>query len=225
VTTPADQHPALADRIADALSEAGAFCGECGFEPGETGCPDCIRVREVYTAELLAVVQPELDARDAEIDRLTAGRNRYRNAWNNARSRAQDHAADNAMWRRIVTGTEQARDRALEDITRLTTVAQSAAVLLRAAADRHPADAGTYRTAAQALDDTATTGQQATPCADCGLPHAADGWPAEVCRRVRAYGGVYAGSKPDPVAPDCGCQTDAHPGHYPTCPTTATTGT
>lgn len=35
-------------------------------------------------------------------------------------------------------------------------------------------------------------------CQHCGMPHALDGWPAEVCRRVRAYGGVYADSKPDP---------------------------
>jgi hypothetical protein len=44
------------------------------------------------------------------------------------------------------------------ELARLRSVAQSAAVLLRAAADRHPADAGTYRAAARALDDTATTG-------------------------------------------------------------------
>jgi xanthine dehydrogenase iron-sulfur cluster and FAD-binding subunit A len=54
----------------------------------------------------------------------------------------------------LVDGVRQ-RD---AEIARMRSVAQSAAVLLRAAADRHPADAGTYRAAAQALDDTAITG-------------------------------------------------------------------
>jgi hypothetical protein len=70
--TVTQQPQPLADRIAAALSEAGAFCGECGFEPGETGCPDCVRVREQYTQALLAVVQSELDQRDTEIRRLRA---------------------------------------------------------------------------------------------------------------------------------------------------------
>jgi hypothetical protein len=63
VTAPAQ--PALRQQIAAALSEAGAFCGECGFEPGETGCPDCVRVRELYTEALLDVVQPLLDQQRA----------------------------------------------------------------------------------------------------------------------------------------------------------------
>jgi hypothetical protein len=88
----ADQQPQpLTDRIAEALSIAGVFCGDCGFEPGDTGCPDCVRVRGLYVAALLplfdaevhlareaaranqmAVVGPELAARDAQIARLTA---------------------------------------------------------------------------------------------------------------------------------------------------------
>lgn len=61
----------LRDRIAAALSVAGAFCGGCGFEPGETGCSDCVRVRGMYTDAELAVVQPELDRLQAEL--ATAG--------------------------------------------------------------------------------------------------------------------------------------------------------
>jgi hypothetical protein len=123
MTTPADQRPALADRIETALRNAAYDCdGTCGL--GEHACdaqhPIQVavlhhdQVATVYgdipdlAAVAAGVMQPELDARDAEIARLRS-------------------------------------------------VAQSAAVLLRAAADRHPADAGTYRAAARALDDTATT--------------------------------------------------------------------
>lgn len=69
---------------------------------------------------MIAVVQPDLAARDAEIRRLTAERHRYRDAWRNARTRARDSAADEAMWRRIVTSTEQDRDHVLADNDRLT---------------------------------------------------------------------------------------------------------
>jgi hypothetical protein len=64
----------LRDRIAAALSTAGAFCGECGFEPGETGCPDCVRVREVYTDAVLAMMQPELTAHNDLARARTTGR-------------------------------------------------------------------------------------------------------------------------------------------------------
>ncbi|MEU3432293.1 hypothetical protein [Streptomyces sp. NPDC006863] len=37
-----------------ALSDAGAFCGECGFEPGDRGCPDCERVWAGYVKALRA---------------------------------------------------------------------------------------------------------------------------------------------------------------------------
>ncbi|MFE1321633.1 hypothetical protein [Kitasatospora phosalacinea] len=60
--------PDLRQRIAQALSAAGAFCGECGFEPGETGCPDCVRVRQMYTSAVLAVVEPELAKRQERGD-------------------------------------------------------------------------------------------------------------------------------------------------------------
>lgn len=63
----------LIDRIGAALSEAGAFCGECDFQLGETGCPDCVRVREMYAEALFAVVQPELTRMAAEINHLITG--------------------------------------------------------------------------------------------------------------------------------------------------------
>ncbi|MFF3998615.1 hypothetical protein ACFYX8_35565 [Streptomyces cyaneofuscatus] len=37
-----------------ALSTAGAFCGECGFEPGDRGCPDCERCWARYVKALRA---------------------------------------------------------------------------------------------------------------------------------------------------------------------------
>jgi hypothetical protein len=58
----------LRDEIKAALSEAGAFCGECGFEPGDTGCPDCQRCHDMYATAVLAVVHPLLDAQRAEVD-------------------------------------------------------------------------------------------------------------------------------------------------------------
>jgi len=54
---------------------------------------------------MIAVVQPDLDARDAEIRRLTA---------------------DVDLWRRTVTRTEQGRDRAIADNDRLTAELQQA---------------------------------------------------------------------------------------------------
>lgn len=37
-----------------ALSDAGAFCGECGFEPGDRGCPDCESSWASYVKSLRA---------------------------------------------------------------------------------------------------------------------------------------------------------------------------
>lgn len=68
----------LRDRIAAALSVAGAFCGGCGFEPGETGCPDCVTVRGMYTDAVLAVVQDELDRLQAELTAALAALRRRR---------------------------------------------------------------------------------------------------------------------------------------------------
>jgi hypothetical protein len=47
---------ALRQSIAQALSRAGSCCGQCGFQPGETGCPDCRRHWEMCADELLPVL-------------------------------------------------------------------------------------------------------------------------------------------------------------------------
>ena len=65
MTVPA---PDLRDRLVTALSEAGAFCGECGFQPGDVGCPDCQRAHESYADAMLGVFQPELDRLSSERD-------------------------------------------------------------------------------------------------------------------------------------------------------------
>jgi hypothetical protein len=44
------------EQVLAALSLAGAFCGECGFEPGETGCADCVRVREMYADAVMPIL-------------------------------------------------------------------------------------------------------------------------------------------------------------------------
>ncbi|PVC80559.1 hypothetical protein DBP19_36085 [Streptomyces sp. CS090A] len=37
-----------------ALSDAGAFCGVCGFQPGDRGCPDCENCWAGYVKALRA---------------------------------------------------------------------------------------------------------------------------------------------------------------------------
>ncbi|MGW5352223.1 hypothetical protein ACWERV_17140 [Streptomyces sp. NPDC004031] len=54
----------LRQRIAAALSAAGAFCGECGFAPGDRGCPDCERCWASYADALLPLV---IEVRAAEL--------------------------------------------------------------------------------------------------------------------------------------------------------------
>jgi hypothetical protein len=44
----------LRDEIKAALSVAGSYCGECTFEPGDSGCPDCERVRGQYADAVIA---------------------------------------------------------------------------------------------------------------------------------------------------------------------------
>jgi hypothetical protein len=48
------------EQILAALSEAGAFCGECGFQPGEAGCADCVRVREMYADAVMPILERQL---------------------------------------------------------------------------------------------------------------------------------------------------------------------
>jgi hypothetical protein len=59
-----DPAPDLRERLVTALSKAGAFCGECDFEPGDVGCPDCQRAHGWYADAVLGIVQPELAERD-----------------------------------------------------------------------------------------------------------------------------------------------------------------
>lgn len=42
------------DEAMQALSNAGAQCGNCGDEPGDRNCPDCERCRERYVDALRA---------------------------------------------------------------------------------------------------------------------------------------------------------------------------
>jgi hypothetical protein len=53
---------ALRQSIAQALSRAGLFCGECGFQPGEDGCSDCRRHWEMCADELLPVFEEQRNA-------------------------------------------------------------------------------------------------------------------------------------------------------------------
>lgn len=62
----ADQ--ALRERITTTLSAAGAFCGNCGFQPGDRGCPDCERCWADYAAALLPLFAEEVRAGADEID-------------------------------------------------------------------------------------------------------------------------------------------------------------
>jgi len=85
------------------------------------------RAHRVEMGETVKPRKPTLvEQLAAEVHRLTAERDRYRNAWRNARTRARDSAADEAMWRRIVTSTEQDRDHVLADNDRLTAELQQA---------------------------------------------------------------------------------------------------
>ena len=78
------------------------------------------------SAEFIAAARTDVPALVADIRRLTAERDRYRDAWRNARTRARDSAADESMWRRIVTSTEQGRDRVIADNDRLAAELQQA---------------------------------------------------------------------------------------------------
>ncbi|QQM45105.1 hypothetical protein [Streptomyces liliifuscus] len=49
---------AIREQIKQALSGAGAFCGECGFEPGDRGCPDCERCYESNADALMPILRP-----------------------------------------------------------------------------------------------------------------------------------------------------------------------
>ncbi|MGW7087615.1 hypothetical protein ACWGH2_29520 [Streptomyces sp. NPDC054871] len=57
------QHEAsVVEQIKQALSDAGAFCGECGFEPGERGCQDCETCWKRYADGLLPILRAAVAA-------------------------------------------------------------------------------------------------------------------------------------------------------------------
>jgi hypothetical protein len=62
------------DEIAiQALSDAGAICGDCGSEPGDRVCPDCERCRGWYVAALRAAGwAPGNEELTVEVNRLRA---------------------------------------------------------------------------------------------------------------------------------------------------------
>ncbi|GGZ84185.1 hypothetical protein [Streptomyces rubiginosohelvolus] len=75
-----------------ALSTAGAFCGECGFEPGDRGCPDCERTWAGYVKALRAagwapasevLAQAITAVEDREQRRAASGRDAL--GWESAR--------------------------------------------------------------------------------------------------------------------------------------------
>ena len=49
--------PDLRAEVMTALSTAGAYCGGCDFEPGESGCPDCMVVRGLYTDAVMTIIE------------------------------------------------------------------------------------------------------------------------------------------------------------------------
>ena len=49
--------PDLRAEVVSVLSAAGAYCGGCDFEPGETGCSDCRVVRGLYTDAVMPIIE------------------------------------------------------------------------------------------------------------------------------------------------------------------------
>jgi hypothetical protein len=64
----------LDDQAIQALSNAGAICGDCDSQPGDRTCPDCERCRRWYVAALRAAgwaprqeIQDQLEKAKAEL--------------------------------------------------------------------------------------------------------------------------------------------------------------
>lgn len=49
----------LRQQIKAALANEGAFCGQCGWQPGESGCADCERCWDRYADALLPIFETE----------------------------------------------------------------------------------------------------------------------------------------------------------------------
>lgn len=67
--TPAREQE-IRQQVVAALSIAGAFCGECGFEPGDVGCSDCRRCHAMYADAVLPILRAELAARQSRAEVL-----------------------------------------------------------------------------------------------------------------------------------------------------------
>ncbi|TFI30088.1 hypothetical protein [Streptomyces sp. 4R-3d] len=50
----------IREQIIQALSISGAFCGECGFEPGDVGCSDCQRAHARYADAVMPILLAEM---------------------------------------------------------------------------------------------------------------------------------------------------------------------
>jgi hypothetical protein len=57
----------IAEQMKQALSDAGAFCGECGFEPGDRGCDDCEWCYRRYVEGLMPLLRATVDAELAAV--------------------------------------------------------------------------------------------------------------------------------------------------------------
>jgi hypothetical protein len=56
VTTATDPTATIREEIKNALSAAGAYCGDCGFQPGDRGCRACERCWEMYADALMPII-------------------------------------------------------------------------------------------------------------------------------------------------------------------------
>lgn len=57
----------IAEQLKQALSNAGAFCGECGFEPGDRGCEDCEWCYRRFAEGLLPILREVVAAERAAV--------------------------------------------------------------------------------------------------------------------------------------------------------------
>jgi len=107
------------DIAIQALSDAGAICGDCGSEPGDRVCPDCERCRGWYVAALRAAGwAPGNEELTVEVNRLRAelaqereNYQAYRIGTEGAKAIAVRHITD---LDRMLTDTIDDRDRAQE---------------------------------------------------------------------------------------------------------------
>jgi hypothetical protein len=108
--------PDLRAEVLSALSTAGAYCGECGFQPGETGCPDCVRVRGWYADAVMPIIE-RLRAELAEEEYVSAERGRYLAQVDAALDAAgQDEGGGYIAYARRITEVAKERDKARAEL-------------------------------------------------------------------------------------------------------------